>query len=70
MAKSYNNNIIRVLRLTRDMMALADEGDGDRQDASCGVLYGTLRDSAYKLRELAGKEKELHQQNGLWDIVE
>ena len=67
MAKPFNSNIQKVLRLTRDMMVLADEGDSIRQDRSCGVLYGTLRDSAYKLRELAEKERDLHQKNGIWD---
>lgn len=70
MAKSYNTNIVKVLRLTRNMMVLADEGDSVRKDASCGVLYGTLRDSAYKLRELAEKERELHKEKGFWDESE
>jgi hypothetical protein len=67
-SKSYNLNIIKVLRLTRDMMLLADQGDTCRPDRSCGVLYGTLRDTAYKLRELAEQERVLHQQTGVWDI--
>jgi len=66
----YNENIRKVLRLTRDMMLLADEGDNWRQDRSCGVLYGTLRDSAYKLRELAEREREIHQKTGIWDTIE
>lgn len=57
-----------MLRLTREMIILADEGDDNRRDASCGVLYGMLRDSAYKLRKLAEKEKEIHIANKLWDI--
>jgi hypothetical protein len=52
------------------MMVLADEGDSVRRDRSCGVLYGTLRDTAYKLRDLAEKEKNFHRENGLWDIEE
>ncbi len=70
MAKQYNYNIIRVLRLTREMIILADEGDDQRRDKSCGVLYGILRDSAYKLRNLAEKEKQNHKLNGIWDIEE
>ena len=70
MSRTYNTNIIKVLRLTRDMMLLADQGDTIRPDRSCGVLYGTLRDSAYKLRELAQNEKALHQDQGVWDIQE
>ncbi len=57
-----------MLRLTREMIILADEGDANRKDASCGVLYGMLRDSAYKLKSLAEKEKILHVQNRLWEI--
>lgn len=52
------------------MMVLADQGDRNRQDRSCGVLYGTLRDSAYKLRNLAEEERLLHQKNGQWDVEE
>ena len=70
MAKGYNQNIIKVLRLSRDMMLLADKGDEMRQDIGCGVLYGTLRDTAYKLRNLAEQEVELHKKTGLWDIEE
>lgn len=70
MSKTFNINILKVLRLTRDMMVLADQGDSNRQDRSCGVLYGTLRDAAYKLRRLAEEEKQTHQDNGIWDIEE
>jgi hypothetical protein len=66
-ARSCNKNIIKVLRLSRDMMLLADRGDESRQDRSCGVLYGTLRDSAYKLRSLAEQEMATHKHTGLWD---
>jgi hypothetical protein len=62
-----NKNIIKVLRLSRNMMLLADRGDECRQDRSCGVLYGTLRDSAYKLRSLAEQEIDAHKNAGLWD---
>jgi hypothetical protein len=68
--KPYNRNIIKVLRLSRDMMLLADRGDEYRQDISCGVLYGTLRDSAYKLRSLAEQEIDIHKSTGLWDVDE
>ena len=68
--KQYNKNIIRVLRLSRNMMLLADRGDDHRQDKSCGVLYGTLRDSAYKLRTLAEQEIDIHKETGLWEVDE
>ena len=64
--KACNKHIIRTLELTVEMIDLADRGDADREDASCGVLYGILRDSACELRKLAGKEKEAHNQKGIW----
>ncbi len=70
MARPCNLNIVKVIRLSRDMMLLADLGDQSRNDGSCGVLYGTLRDSAYKLRHLAEQEVERHKEQGVWDVKE
>lgn len=66
--KSYNTNIQKVIRLSREMMVLADNGDRVRQDKSCGVIFGILRDTAYRLRELAEKERDMHREEGLWDV--
>jgi hypothetical protein len=67
MVKKYNLNLRRVIRLTREMLALADEGDLDRNDNSCGILYGILRDEAYRLRHLAKRECDKHREAGKWD---
>jgi len=48
------------------MMELADQGDADREDNGCGILYGVLRDSAYKLKKLADAEKKNHITKGWW----
>jgi len=42
------------------MLELADHGDKIRYDGGCGVVYGTLRDVAYKVRQLAEKELSRH----------
>ena len=52
------------------MIALADQGDADREDVGCGVLYGILRDTAYKLKRLAEEEKRAHQAKGWWPANE
>ena len=65
--KPNNVNLQRVLRLTREMLALADEGDRDRDDPTCGILYGVLRDNAYSLRRLAEEECDRHKSAGKWD---
>jgi len=62
-----DSNIKTVFALIEDMIKLADKGDIQREDVGCGILYGVLRDSAYKLKKLAEKEKENHIQKGWWD---
>jgi len=65
--RSCNENIKRTLALVADMITLADQGDADREDIGCGILYGILRDSAYKLKQLAEKERTAHMEKGWWD---
>jgi hypothetical protein len=42
------------------MVKLANEGNAQREDTRCGILYGVLLDSAYKLKKLAEDEKQRH----------
>ena len=65
--RACNENIKRTLSLVGDMIELADKGDADREDIGCGIIYGILRDSAYKLKQLAEKEKTAHMEKGWWD---
>ena len=67
MSKPYNRNIRQTLIIVQDMLALAEKGDLERVDASCGILYGVLRDSAYRLRRMAEDEREKHERSGKWD---
>lgn len=61
-----NDTLQRLIALTREMNALAEQGDQDRNDDACGILYGVLRDSAFKLRGLAEAELESHSKKGRW----
>ena len=65
--RACNDNIMQTLSLVAEMIKLADKGDADREDVGCGILYGILRDSAYKLKQLAEKEKTAHVEKGWWD---
>ena len=49
------------------MIALADQGDVEREDVGCGIMYGILRDAAYRLKKIAELEKKAHQQKGWWN---
>ena len=61
-----NLHIERTLALAEEMIQLADQGDAEREDNGCGILYGVLRDSAYKLKRLAEDEKRNHIRKGWW----
>ena len=53
------------------MIGLAEKGNTDREDDGCGILYGVLLDSAYKIKRIAEAEKERHIKKGWWkQIVE
>jgi hypothetical protein len=52
----------RVIELSREMIDLASAGDACRADAGCGIVFGTLRDKAYKVRKLAESELQRHQE--------
>ncbi len=53
----------RIVDLCYEMLELADHGDKFRLDNGCGVVFGAMRDAAYKIRRLAEKEISLHNQN-------
>ena len=61
-----DESIKKTLELVKIMLDLADDGDAVREDSGCGVLYGVLRDSAYKIRQLAEAEREAHIRKGWW----
>ena len=64
--KKCDRNIQKTLDLVEKMILLAHQGDDAREDSSCGVLYGTLLDSGYKLKRLALREKQAHIKKGWW----
>ncbi len=53
--------------LARKLLFLADKGDLQREDDGCGVLYGIIRDAAYKMKQAAENEKQNHIRHGTWD---
>ena len=64
--KRCNDALRKTLKLTELMNEIADEGDSIREDVGCGVLFGIVRDSAFKIRKLAEEEKEAHIRKGWW----
>jgi len=46
-----DHNIKKTINLVEGMIKIANKGDIEREDTGCGILYGVLRDSAYKLKK-------------------
>lgn len=65
--KKCDLNIAKTLSIAEQMLELAERGDDEREDTGCGIMYGMLRDSAYKIRQLAEKEKQAHVNKGWWN---
>lgn len=64
--KNCNENIQKTIQLAETMLDLAEQGDIEREDAGCGVLYGILRDAAYRVKKTAAAEKAAHIRKGTW----
>jgi hypothetical protein len=64
--KVCDRSIKKTFELVEDMLELADQGDAFREDTGCGVLYGVVKDSAFKIRKLAEAEKQAHIKKGWW----
>jgi hypothetical protein len=59
--------IVMTFDLTDKMIVLSDQGDAVRDDDGCGILYGVIRDAAFKIKKLAEAEKNAHIKKGLWN---
>jgi len=57
-----DRNLKKVITICYEMLELSDHGDKFRHDDRCGVVYGTLRDAAYKVRQIAELELKRHRE--------
>ena len=70
MRPKCNKNIEAALDLARRMVVLAEKGQAESSDNGCAVLFGVLRDCAYKIRMEAERERKAHEALGNWDSQE
>lgn len=61
-----NENIRELKKLIEKMIALSEKGDAEREDVNCGIMYGILRDAAFRLKQLAEEEERAHRNKGTW----
>ncbi|OVE74733.1 hypothetical protein BVX97_06415 [bacterium E08(2017)] len=62
-----NEYIKKALEVANQLTLLADEGEAQSTDDGCALLYGVIRDCAYKIRAQADREKEAHRARGDWE---
>ena len=67
MKRRCNEHLLEALELARRLIILADEGEACAGDDTCVVLYGIIRDCAYRIRREAEKERDSHIAKGTWE---
>jgi hypothetical protein len=67
MKLNCNKNLLDVLKLTEEMDALAQKGFTHSKDDNCIILYGIIRDSAYKIKTSVEKEINQHKNLNKWE---
>ncbi len=65
--KKCDANIQKTIDLAKEMIELAANGDAHREDPTCGILYGILLDSGYRILKLAREERQRHINKGTWN---
>jgi hypothetical protein len=58
--KPCDNHLQESLKLAERMIMLSFQGDEDREDNGCGIIYGVMRDAGYRLRDMIRREIEHH----------
>lgn len=60
MATKTERYMQRVLKTSRQMLAVADKCDLDADNNGCRIVCGVMRDYSYKLKALAEQEIKTH----------
>lgn len=66
MNKATDLQIRSILELTERMIALSEAGFGSCEDDGCLMLNGLVRESAYRLRDAAEGERQVHAKARKW----
>lgn len=62
MNKPCDLHLQESLKLADRLIALSFQGDQDREDSGCGIIYGVMRDAGFRLKHLVTREIESHRQ--------
>jgi hypothetical protein len=56
------------LALAERMITLSFIGDAERDDNGCGVIYGVMRDTGFRLKEMVTREIATHQRKSVGKV--
>ena len=62
-----NKYISEALQIADDLMELANNEAGLVDEGGFGILFGVMRDCAYKIRAEAERERDAHKARGQWE---
>jgi len=60
MNHTCNKNILKALGMAKALMDTANKAEAASDDDGCRILFGVMRDCAYKIRKQAECEYEAH----------
>ncbi len=55
-----HNNIVKALKIAEALMETANKGEATSSDDSCRILFGVIRDCAYKILKQAERQRQVH----------
>jgi len=60
MNHACHNNIVKALKIAEALMDTANKGEATSGDDSCRILFGVIRDCAYKILKQAEQQRQVH----------
>ena len=62
MQRAGDKQLDRTIEAARELMTLAEDGVASCRDSGCAVVFGVVRDCAYRIRGEAEREKQFHRE--------
>ncbi|MBA7480053.1 hypothetical protein ES707_15498 [subsurface metagenome] len=60
MNHACHNNIVKALKIAEALMDTANKGEATSGDDACRILFGVIRDCAYKILKQAEQQRQAH----------
>ncbi len=60
MNHACHNNIVKGMKIAEALMDTANKGEATSGDDACRILFGVIRDCAYKILKQAKHQRKAH----------